>query len=119
MTLQQAADTLNTHDGWIRKLVDEGTLEAVLIDGEERLRRDDVLAYTAERDARRKAGLAELVRLSEELGLYEHQRERAPEDEKRRPPKRRREGWARRLATRSACARRWAGRALRWRHSWG
>ena len=76
LTLQQAADILNTHDGWIRKLVDEGTLEAVLVDGEEHLRSSDVLAHKAERDARRKAGLEALVRLTEELGLYEHQRER-------------------------------------------
>jgi len=82
LTLQQAADILNTHDGWIRKLVDEGTLEAVLIDGDERLRSPDVLGYKAERDARRKVGLEKLVRLTEELGLYEHQRERALEDEK-------------------------------------
>lgn len=119
LTLQQAADVLNTHDGWIRKLVDEGTFEAVLIDGEERLRREDVLAYKVVRDARRRAGLKKLVRLTEELGLYEHQRERSLEDEKLRTPKRRQELQARRLATRSGCGRRWAGRGRRWRPSSG
>ena len=82
LTLQQAADILNTHDGTIRKLVDDRTLVAVLVDGEEWLRREDVLAHKAERDARRKVGLEKLVRLTEELGLYEHQRERALEETK-------------------------------------
>lgn len=82
LTLQQAADILNTHDGWIRKLVDEGVLEAVLIDREKRLWGEDVLVYKVVRDARRSDALDDLVRLSEELGLYEHQRERAPEEGK-------------------------------------
>jgi hypothetical protein len=82
LTLQQAADILNTRGGWIRKHVDEWTLEAVLVDGEERLRRVGVLACKAVRDARRNEVLDDLVSLSEELGLYEHQRGRALEDEK-------------------------------------
>lgn len=82
LTLQQAADILNTRGGWIGKHVDEWTLEAVLVDGEERLRRVGVLACKAVRDARRNEVLDDLVSLSEELGLYEHQRGRALEDEK-------------------------------------
>lgn len=71
LTLQQAADVLNVSEEWIGKLLERGTLEAVEVDGEERLRSADVLAYKAERDARRAEALDDFVRLSEELGLYD------------------------------------------------
>jgi len=82
LMLQKVAVIVISHDGWTRKPVDEGVLEAVLVDGEDRLRREDALAYKVVRDARRSEALDGLVRPTKELGLYGHQRERALEDEK-------------------------------------
>lgn len=52
LTLQQAADTLNVSAQYIRRLLDNGALEAVMVDGRERLRSADLLALKGKRDAR-------------------------------------------------------------------
>ena len=71
MTPQQAADKLIVSAKGLRKLLEDGILEVVEVDGGERIRSVDVLAYKAQRDARRRVGLEQLTYLTEELGGYE------------------------------------------------
>jgi excisionase family DNA binding protein len=71
VSIQEAAELLDLLPEDVVRLVDRGDLPAVQ-DGEfRRIRFEDVLAYKPTRDADRRAALAELTRLSEELGLYE------------------------------------------------
>jgi len=71
MTTQQAADLLNVSRQYLIRLLDEGRIPFTKTGKHRRLRIEDVLAFKEVRDRDRKAGLDELVRMSEELGGYE------------------------------------------------
>ena len=71
LTIAQAADLLQVPRPYLVQLLTDGALPCTWEGGERRVRRDDLLAYRAQRAAARDAGLDRLVALSEELGLYD------------------------------------------------
>jgi excisionase family DNA binding protein len=66
-TSQEAADMLHVSRPHLIKLLDQGEIPFHHVGSHRRLRVEDVFAYRERRDAERKAALAELTRLSEEL----------------------------------------------------
>lgn len=77
VSVLEAADRLNVSEQYQRRPLAEGALTAVG-EGRDGPRLDlaDVLAYKLARDARRRAGLMELTRLTEEFGGYGAERDR-------------------------------------------
>jgi excisionase family DNA binding protein len=67
LTSQEAADMLHVSRPHLIKLLDQGAMPFHRVGSHRRLRVEDVLAYRERRNAERKAALAELTRLSEEL----------------------------------------------------
>jgi excisionase family DNA binding protein len=70
LTTQEAADLIGISRQFLVQLVDRGTIPATKAGTHRRLRLKDVLDYIAER-RRMEEGLREIVRLSEEMGLYD------------------------------------------------
>jgi hypothetical protein len=52
-------------------LIEDGEIVAVSSGERRRIRFDDLMDYTEHRDEARRDGLAELTRMSEEMGLYD------------------------------------------------
>jgi len=72
LTTQQAADLLNVSQEYMLRLLDEGAVPFIKTYGHHWLRREDVLAYKEQRDAKRREALIELMRFTEEeLGGYD------------------------------------------------
>lgn len=71
LTTQQAADLLNVSRQYLVRLLDEKRLPFRKTGKHRRLRIADVLAFKAQRDKDRRAGLRELSQLTEEMGGYE------------------------------------------------
>ncbi len=69
VTTQQAADLLNVSRPYLVGLIDNGTLPARMVGIQRRLPLADVLTYKADTKAKRRAALAELSALDQELGL--------------------------------------------------
>jgi excisionase family DNA binding protein len=75
MTTQEAADFLGVSRPTFVKLLDEGKIPFEQPISHRRVKLVDVLAYQKRRKVERSAALQELVRLSEELGLYDDELE--------------------------------------------
>ena len=71
LTTQEAADILNVSRPYLIKLLEEGTIPFVKTGTHRRIRFNDLMEYKRYRDVERKHKLAELVQLSQELGLYD------------------------------------------------
>ncbi len=72
LTTQQAADILHVSRPHLVKLLEQGEMPYHHAGTHRRIKIEDVLAYRAKRNARRREQLDELTRLSEELpGGYE------------------------------------------------
>lgn len=67
---RQAGDILNVSLQYVARLMDAGTLPFHRVGAHRRVLLEDVLAYKRTRDAERDEALTNLVRQSEELGLY-------------------------------------------------
>lgn len=66
------AELLNVSIARAERLLDDGALPIADVEGKiRRVRFQDVMAYKQHRDAERREGLVQLIRMSEELGLYE------------------------------------------------
>ncbi|MBA2948835.1 helix-turn-helix domain-containing protein [Streptomyces himalayensis] len=72
LTTQEAADVLGVSRPTLVKLLDEGKIPYEQPGRHRRVRLDDVLAYQEARRAERRRRLDDLVRESEDLGLYEN-----------------------------------------------
>jgi excisionase family DNA binding protein len=70
LTIQRAADLLDVPATHVVHLLDQGEIAATAMGARRRIRFEDLMAYKARRDAERRAALDEMVRLSEEMGLY-------------------------------------------------
>lgn len=73
LTPAEAADVLNVARDYLLRLVDEGRISVHGAGDERGLHLVDVLAYKERRDAARRAGLAELTRLTQEAGGYDRE----------------------------------------------
>lgn len=71
LTTRQAADLLNVSRPFLIKLLDEGEIPYTKVGTHRRIRLQDVAAYKADRDVKRGEALAQLTRMSQDLGLYE------------------------------------------------
>lgn len=67
LTSQEAAEILSVSRPHLIELLDRGELPFHRVGTHRRIKIEDALAYRERRDAERRAALAELTRLSEEL----------------------------------------------------
>lgn len=70
MTPNEVAEFLNVSRGFVTKLMDEGTLPFHMVGSHRRISGAAVAAYRAAQHVRSRTAMEELVRLSEEDGLY-------------------------------------------------
>ncbi len=80
LTTQEAASLLSVSRPFLMKLLDDGTLPFVMVGSHHRIATADLLRYKAERAVQRRAGLQDIVRISEEMGLYERERPYSPDE---------------------------------------
>jgi len=71
LTTQEAANLLNVSRPYLIKLLGEGKLPFHRIGAHRRIRFDDLIAFREEQDRKSEEAMTELVRLSEEMGLYD------------------------------------------------
>lgn len=71
LTTSQAAELLNVSRPFLIKLLDESAMPYTTVGTHRRIRLQDVMAYKARRDVERGETLAQLTRMSQDLGLYE------------------------------------------------
>lgn len=71
LTTGQAADLLGVSRPTVVALVDKGVLPSSRVGTHRRLKTSDVLAYREQARRDRREALDEVVRISDELGLYE------------------------------------------------
>jgi excisionase family DNA binding protein len=70
-TTQKAAEFLNCSRPHVTKLIDEGKLKANMVGRHRRIQLNDLIEFKKKMINERKAALAELMKDSEDLGLYE------------------------------------------------
>ncbi len=80
LTPNEAADYLRASRTFVAKLMDEGTLPYRLVGTHRRIRYGDLQAYEKAQAARSRAAMAELTRLSQDMGLYEMDHRMNPND---------------------------------------
>lgn len=71
LTIAQAADLLMVSSPYVVQLLDSGELESIRDGLDRRIPLDHLLDYRDQLALRRRASLQELTRLSEEMGLYD------------------------------------------------
>jgi len=70
-TIAEAAELLSGTRQFIIKLLEQGEIPYRQVNGDCRMKFEDVMAYKHQRDIQRREGLKELTRFSQELGLYD------------------------------------------------
>jgi excisionase family DNA binding protein len=71
LTTQEAADLLNVSRPFLIKLLDQGELNYRYVGKHRRIRVDDLIEYRQNRDAYRSHAIEEMIKISEEAGLYD------------------------------------------------
>lgn len=71
LTTQEAAELLNVSRPYLVKLLEQNVLPFRMVGTHRRIRFTDLMTYKQIRDRECDKGLAELTRLSQELGLYD------------------------------------------------
>lgn len=71
MSTQEAADILNVSRPYLIKLLEQGDIPYTKVGTHRRIHLNDLMEYKKRRDEEREKALAELTRLSQELGLYD------------------------------------------------
>ena len=85
VTPNEAAEFLNVSRPYIVKLLDEGVLPFREVGTHKRIPYADLAAYKHEQRARSRAAMTELVRLSQEMGLYDSPEPMPPKSDYRLP----------------------------------
>jgi excisionase family DNA binding protein len=75
LTVEQAADMLNVPQEYLLKLLEQGKIPFTKSKGETHIQLDDLMEYKEREDAERHQALIDLIRLTEELGLYDKERQ--------------------------------------------
>lgn len=71
LTTQEAADILNVSRPFLIKILDQGDLRFRYVGSHRRIRVDDLIDYQNRRDSNRRQALDEMIKISEEAGLYD------------------------------------------------
>ncbi len=71
LTTRQAAELLNVSRQYLVRLLDAGDIPFHYTGTHRRIRFGDLMDYKQIRDQKRRKGLAQLTRMSQELGLYQ------------------------------------------------
>jgi len=71
LTTSQAADLLGVSRQYLVRLLDEEAIASYLVGSHRRVRLDDLVAFKAQRDEKRRSQLDEMVRVAEDAGLYD------------------------------------------------
>ena len=71
LTTEQAADLLNVSESYMIKLLKEGAIPFAKAGEQFHVQLKDLLEYKEQRDLKRRRALEEMVRLGEEMGLYD------------------------------------------------
>lgn len=77
LTVEQAANMLNVPQEYLLKLLEEGIIPSTKVEGQTRIQLDNLLEYKKQEDAERRRALEEMIRLGEEMGLYDKERKEA------------------------------------------
>jgi excisionase family DNA binding protein len=70
LTTQAAADILNVSRQYLVELLDNQTIPHTKVGTHRRIRFGDLMNYKTDRDAKRKEGLSQMTKKSQQLGLY-------------------------------------------------
>jgi excisionase family DNA binding protein len=81
MTPNEAAEYLNVSRGTVTRLIDEGVLPVRIVGTHKRIPTAAVEAYDVKQRAQSEAALTELVRLSQEMGLYDMDQRMPPREQ--------------------------------------
>jgi excisionase family DNA binding protein len=81
ITPNEAAKYLNVSRGTVTRLIDEGVLPVRIVGTHKRIPMAAIEAYDVKQRAQSEAALAELVRLSEEMGLYDMDQRMPPREQ--------------------------------------
>jgi excisionase family DNA binding protein len=71
LTTSQAADLVGVSRQYLVRLLDDRAIPSYLVGSHRRVRLDDLMAFKADRDERRRSLLDEMVRDAEDAGLYD------------------------------------------------
>lgn len=88
LTPNEAAEFLNVSRPYVVKLLDEGVLPFREVGTHKRIPFADLAAYKHEQRARSRVAMTELVRLSQEMGLYDNPQPMPPKSVYRIPSER-------------------------------
>jgi excisionase family DNA binding protein len=88
LTPNEAAVFLNVSRPYVVKLLDEGVLPFREVGTHKRIPYADLAAYKQEQRARSRVAMTELVRLSQEMGLYDDPQPMPPKSDYRIPAER-------------------------------
>jgi excisionase family DNA binding protein len=71
LTTQEAADILNVSRPYLIKILEKGLIPFSKVGTHRRIRFSDLMKFKENRDTQQQEGLAEITRITQELGTYD------------------------------------------------